>query len=431
MRCCFIASGVLGVCLLRLLAITMDANLIGRSVAERMFVRESTVLDGLLNITSTPVRVIERHLAELAARWITLQEKHDSYVCEFVTELLEISANDALIDKYSCEFVRLELECIDFLTSHSTDTSAAAISPAPTCNSIKLERVKFRTFDGDLRKYPKFKSEFELYVQPLCQQKQLPFVLKSYLCDSVRRLVDHIDHDISAMWERLDERYGTVQKQIDCILSEFKDLPVCNNASSTLQMISVVELAEADLKCMNASNQLENSLIISYIENSMSKQMLEAWAEKIANDSDRYSSQSKFPKLMNFLKHWRWLIEYNEAPVRKPQPERPRPELPSADRNCTVYHADMHVLSSATSCSDVTTQRCLVHPNENHPVWRCRAFHAMNLTERQAIIASNKACTHCLVVGHSAADCKKTFRCTAPNCRSSTHNVLLHDASSP
>ena len=74
MRCCFIASGVLFVCLLRLLAITMDANLIGRSVAERMFVRESTVLDGLLNITSTPVRVIERHLAELAARWITLQE---------------------------------------------------------------------------------------------------------------------------------------------------------------------------------------------------------------------------------------------------------------------------------------------------------------------------------------------------------------------
>ena len=424
----------------------MDSNLVGRSVAERMFTRESTILNGLLNKLSTPAPVIQRHLVELSARWITLQEKHDLYVCEFVTDMLEISANDALIDKYSCEFVRLELACHDFQALHSVDQSAAN-SPTSACNSIKLERVKFRTFDGDLRKYPKFKSEFELYVQPLCQQNQLPFVLKSYLCDSVRRLVDHIDHDIAAMWNRLDERYGTVQKQVDYILSEFKDLPACSDPSSTLQMISVVELAEADLKCMNASNQLENSLIISYIENSMSKEMLKAWAEIIANDSARYSSETKFPKLMDFLKHWRWLIEYNEAPVRKPQiAKSQQPQLQLASHNCTanyadihvlspttscsVNHADVHVLSPATSCSDVSTRKCLVHPHENHPVWHCRAFNAMTPAERHAIVKSKNACTHCLVVGHSVNDCKKTFRCTVPECRSSTHNVLLHNACS-
>ena len=163
----------------------------------------------------------------------------------------------------------------------------------------------------------------------------------------------------------------------------------------------------------------------------MSKEMLKAWAEKIANDSARYSSETKFPKLMDFLKHWRWLIEYNEAPVRKPQTANsPQPELQLASRNCAVNHADMHVLSSATSCSEVSTRKCLVHPHENHPVWHCRAFNAMTPAERHAIVKSKNACTHCLVVGHSATACKKTFRCTVPDCRSSTHNVLLHDGCS-
>ena len=44
-----------------------------------------------------------------------------------------------------------------------------------------------------------------------------------------------------AMWERLDEKYGTIRKQIDCIMSDFKSLPVCNDARSTLNMIFFLE----------------------------------------------------------------------------------------------------------------------------------------------------------------------------------------------
>ena len=65
------------------------------------------------------------------------------------------------------------------------------------------------------------------------------------------------------------QRYGTVQKQIDCILSDFKNLRKCNDVSSTLNMISIVEKADADLKCMDAASQMENELIISYIKKSM------------------------------------------------------------------------------------------------------------------------------------------------------------------
>ena len=44
---------------------------------------------------------------------------------------------------------------------------AARISEVTTMKkSLKLERIKFDSFDSDLRRHPKFKSEFTKYIQP-------------------------------------------------------------------------------------------------------------------------------------------------------------------------------------------------------------------------------------------------------------------------
>ena len=168
----------------------------------------------------------------------------------------------------------------------------------------------------------------------------------------------------------------------------------------------MVEHAYADLECMDAANELNNPMIISEIENSMSSDMMKDWAVKIANDSRRHSSETKMPMLLDFLKEWRWLVEYCEADIRTPT---------SVD-SC-----------STSSSSDSGKHQCLVHPDDHHPVWRCRVFRSMPVTERSKIVSSSNACTLCLETGHSVTNCSKSFRCTAPGCRSSQHNVLLHD----
>ena len=375
----------------------MNEHLIARSVSERMFSRQFATVEKLLVNSSSSVSMIERHRAVLSARWTVLQEKHDTYVIQNINDSIEMSANDCLIDKYSSEFIRINTDCDNFISSCSADKSAACTATSIT-NSIKLERVKFRTFDGKMRGYPKFKQEFETYVQPLCSPNQLPFILKSYLCDSVRREVEHIDHDVTAMWERLDEKYGSIQKQIDCILNDFKNLPACENVASTMNMISVVESAVADMKCLSASDQLENALIISAIEESMSKLMLDNWAERIATDKDRHCSATKFMKLMEFLRYWRWMTEYNNANIRN---------------------------SCASPITETAARKCLVHRDADHPVWRCRAFKVMSANERHNIIKLSNACTLCLEKGHCSANCKVSFRCSSPNCNSE-HNILLH-----
>ena len=383
----------------------MSTLLFDRSVSERMFCRQSRITEQLLSISTTDVRIIKRHLSELTNRWLSLQEKHDSYVIEQFTDPIEIAANEALIDKYLSKFLRIEAACIKFIPSHVTPlsvTDESVTAAIPTTNSIKLERVKFRTFDGDVRKYPKFKEEFEKFVQPLCSPHQLTFVLKSYLCDSVRREIESIDHYLSAMWKRLDEKYGTIQKHIDCIMNDFKLLPVCSDSKSVLNMINVIEAAEADLKCLNATKELENSTIISCIEECMTREMFSDWALLIAeNDLD---SDIKFKKLLKFLRQWKRAIEYNDADIR----------------NSTM--------TRISTPMNTSTRKCLIHVNDGHPIWKCRAFDAMTATERYNLIKQKNACTLCLETGHNSTNCNKTFRCTASGCSSADHNVLLHGA---
>ena len=46
---------------------------------------------------------------------------------------------------------------------------------------VRLEKFRFQIFQGDVRKYPRFKAEFEKHVKLLCSGNQVPFVL-SLIC---------------------------------------------------------------------------------------------------------------------------------------------------------------------------------------------------------------------------------------------------------
>ena len=103
----------------------MNEQLLARSISERMFTRQVHAVDDLLDDSDSSVRIIERQLATLYTRWTALQESHDSFVIQFVSDSIELSANDSFIDKYSSEFMRLEVACDSFISSRSVNKSSS------------------------------------------------------------------------------------------------------------------------------------------------------------------------------------------------------------------------------------------------------------------------------------------------------------------
>ena len=192
--------------------------------------------------------------------------------------------------------------------------SVETLPQKPNC--VQLERMRFSQFDGDIRKYPRFKEEFHTHIKPLCNPTQLPFVLKSYLVDKVKDEVDNVANDYDALWERLDEKYGDKGHLIDSIMSDIKCLKGSNDNENhaTLELIKTIERAHRDLIRLGEGEQMDNATIISMIEQKLPERILDEWVKEIS--SKAVSHRNRFSSLMALLAEWRKRIEYKVSAIR-------------------------------------------------------------------------------------------------------------------
>ena len=187
----------------------MDAAKKERKEAKRKFTRLQNIILDTLN-SGARCDVIDRRFKELTVKWnevekvddkvITLldndQEKVDDKVITLlgndqekvhdkVITLLDNDQEEAEEDKWITElskiFYDLEMEVGEYLNNdEKVDANIVKTrnSEKQKSSIIKVERMKFQTFNGDIRRFPKFKEEFVKHIQPLCDEEQLAFVLK-------------------------------------------------------------------------------------------------------------------------------------------------------------------------------------------------------------------------------------------------------------
>ena len=177
-----------------------------RTSAKRFFSRTETSLNQALQ-SEAPEETIQRRFEEFRKRWYSVQEAHDSYL-DSLGDIPEedIEKEDVWLEELAARFNELEISVDSELSKRNqsiekeqrqikeehelkiakemNDSRKSEKSEAKT-GSIQLERMKFSKFEGDIRKYPKFKEEFHLHIQPICSSSQLPFILKSYLSNSI------------------------------------------------------------------------------------------------------------------------------------------------------------------------------------------------------------------------------------------------------
>jgi len=220
-------------------------------------------------------------------------------------------------------------------------------------------------------------------------------VIKQYLSESVRKDVNNYD-SANEIWKRLDQKYGNKQKLIDSIMHDIKGLSNCDNDDdATLEMIQLIESAHLDLEKINEESEMQNSTIISIIEQQMPKRMLNEWVEIAVALND---PRQKFNKLLSFLQQWKIRIEYFSSDFR----------------------------SSPSSTHNKIKHKCWLHKDCEHPIWKCRLFQSLSVKERIELTKSNNACLSCLELGHTSENCQRSFICPENGC-TAAHNHLLHE----
>ena len=241
-----------------------------RRATKRGFVRAETLLKTSLTDVTTPKDTIQRRFVDLECNYKELEKAHDSYIEALNADAVREEEEEAWLTEFTTRFHNLEVQ-YDKRMKEISKTEIDAANTATTAktaepkkdNIVKLERMKFNIFDGNIRKYPKFKEDFNIHIKPMCDPTQIPFVLKSYLSEELREDVDCLGENLTEIWERLDRRFGNESRLVDTILADVKAIQICGNDDNTLSMIKTMERCYADLKAMGRELEMNDTTIIS------------------------------------------------------------------------------------------------------------------------------------------------------------------------
>ena len=401
----------------------MDAAKTRRTTAKSVFTRYEKRLKTVLELEDADAWTLNNRYDDLKLRWERVQESHDEYVTH-LTEPEQTDAAEEWMNEIAERFGQIEIEVGRKLRELSVESkvqkpSAEVTDAAPVKSIVKIDRMKFQMFEGDIKKYPEFKAEFIKHVQPQCDKTQQAFVLKGHLSESVRDEVSNVTDNYTEMWERLDQKYGNTGKLVDAILSDVKRISLRDTSdTNVLQMINVVQKASRDLERLGEHAELRNSTSISIVEQAMTKEMKHEWVKLIASKS--CTNSQKFNMLLGFLEDWRNRLEYMGASIRDA----------AEDYSATggTFHAEGERRGNN---QNRVKSRCWLHKLDGdagaHPIWSCKLFLGKSRQERRELVVANKACMCCLLTGcdgaNDASKCVRNFKCIV--CQG-LHNSRLH-----
>ena len=278
---------------------------------------------------------------------------------------------------------------------------------------LKLQPMPLPKFSGNIREYPRFKDDFKKQVMPSVSETQQTYVLKSCLSDLPLEIVKNVDHSISEMWQRLDEKYGEPSKVIDAIMKEIKKLKSIkdNDNNKFIHLVDIVERAYRDLKRLNLHNEISNASTVSLIEEKLPYDIKLKWGEKVKGSkfSLEYDDVNKFPLLMNFLIERKSILEYVGSDLRS-----------SESTSGNVHFADRQDENTKQN----EKSDCWIHQNNSHNIIDCPEFLQMTSDERFECVKDNHVCWSCLKPGHRSVHCWKRKKCSEDGCELSHHNLL-------
>ena len=134
---------------------------------------------------------------------------------------------------------------------------------------VKLERMRMPMFNGNIRDYSPFKTEFIKRLQSkIRKQETAAYTLKSCLTDILYELVKNVDDDLEELWKRLNDRYGRTSKLKESIMYDIKrtnPIKECEE-KKLVEFVDFIERTHHNLADKKIERELSNNTVISLLE---------------------------------------------------------------------------------------------------------------------------------------------------------------------
>ena len=199
---------------------------VAREVERNVFVRCSKRLSDLLSRdvdgtvrSSVAAKVIE----EIRYLFQRCKMVHSEYVynCKRLDETFDADGDEWLED--IVEIYNNVIRCATMYVGKDTSAQFSNSGIQGNCE-IKLPRIPLPEFNGNVKDFPRFKSDFKTYVRPRLNKSVIAYVLKSCLTGPPLETVKNLADNEEVVWNRLEEKYGQPSKLIDSVLFELHEM---------------------------------------------------------------------------------------------------------------------------------------------------------------------------------------------------------------
>ena len=347
-------------------------------------------------------------------------EKYETVHREYILLLEEDEVDDEvkLAEQLKSACLQMSINAAKFIEKIVPDNAS---NNKQNFMELKLERMKMPSFSGEIRDYPRFKSDFKKHVMPSLKSKESSaYVLKSCLSAEPLSVVKNVDEDIDDMWERLDDKYGRISKLIDAIIFDIEQLRSVPDGDNKkfMEFVDTIEKCHRDLQRIGMEREISNSAIVGRIEKKLPPNIKSLWCVQVSDTGNAIDDADKFPHLLPFLLKHRRAIEYGSSDLRTSSRQAPLGNL-------------HHIANKDLRQEEENDKRnkpniwCWIHKSNDHYVQNCPEYTSKTADERMDLVKKHRACWTCLRTGHNQYRCFKKKECIVDGC-SEMHHPTLH-----
>lgn len=292
-------------------------------------------------------------------------------------------------------------------------TTNSTVSSVP---DIRLPKIQIPKFNGDPRRFLKFKSLFSNLIH---EDTSIPNIRKLYYLQEALegateefiRDVDMTETSYNSVWAELLNRYENKRVIIRAHLADLFGIKRIKDESGIRTLLDSATASLHGLKGCG-ENPDQWSTILSYL---LSTKLDDATKRDFENSIENKKSYPSFKELSHFLETRASAVEERKGISTS---DKPKNQSVVTQPSKASSGSESKKKSYATSAS---FPKCVTCGNQ-HILIECKQFESKSPQERYDVIQKNQLCTNCFGRNHRAAECKKG---SCKTCHQK-HHTLLH-----
>lgn len=342
----------------------------------------------------------------------------------------EIKSND----EYKRKYIRARMTAMTHLPAVANNgVNNVENLTADAKSTMKLPKIELRKFQGDVKEWLPFWSQFKKIHEGATISKgdKFQYLIQTMAPQSrAAELVGSfppVETNYDSAIASLKNRFGRDEVLVEVYVRELLKLVLKNvmKPEERIPLSSLYDKIEAQLRALESLGVTSDkcgAMLLPLVESSLPEEILRAWQRHpVPVVAEGEQNEERLTQLIKFLRsevenEERITIAMHGFDLKKDERKTSKQKQHSDSAKNTPSAISLHAQGKPSK------QLNCVFCESEHASMKCEKARKMTLDEKKSVLQRKNACFNCLKIGHQSRVCRGNQKCVMCSRR---HVVLM------